>query len=69
VLEVPDPPPLGPGQVKIRVHAATVNPTDTYMRNGSYRRLLGGSQPPYIPGIDTAGRRSWSCVLSATGPR
>jgi NADPH:quinone reductase-like Zn-dependent oxidoreductase len=55
VVEVPDPPPPGPGEVKVRVHAATVNPTDTYMRNGSYRRLLRDSRPPYIPGMDAAG--------------
>jgi NADPH:quinone reductase len=55
VLEVPDPPAAGPGEVKIRVHAATVNPTDTYMRNGAYKPLLGDAPPPYIPGMDAAG--------------
>lgn len=55
VLEVPEPGPPGPGEVKIQVHAATVNPTDTYMRNGAYRRLLGDRPPPYIPGMDAAG--------------
>ena len=29
-------PHAGPGEVRIRVHAATVNPTDTYTRNGSF---------------------------------
>ena len=55
VVEVPEPPAAGPGEVKIRVHAATVNPTDTYLRNGTYRRLLGDRQPPYVPGMDAAG--------------
>jgi NADPH:quinone reductase-like Zn-dependent oxidoreductase len=55
VVEVPDPPAPGAGEVKIRVHAATVNPTDTYMRNGSYKPLLGDTPPPYIPGMDAAG--------------
>lgn len=55
VVAVPDPPAPGPGEVKIQVHAATVNPTDTYMRNGSYRRMLGDRQPPFIPGMDAAG--------------
>jgi NADPH:quinone reductase len=55
VIEVPDPPAPGAGEVKIRVHAATVNPTDTYMRNGAYRPLLGDARPPYIPGMDAAG--------------
>ena len=55
VVEVPDPPAPGAGEVKIRVHAATVNPTDTYMRNGAYKPLLGDTPPPYIPGMDAAG--------------
>lgn len=55
VIEVPDPPAPGPGEVKIRVHAFTVNPTDTYMRNGAYKRMLGERQAPFIPGMDAAG--------------
>ncbi|MGY6500691.1 MAG: quinone oxidoreductase family protein [Acidimicrobiales bacterium] len=55
VVEVPDPPAPGPGEVKIRVHAATVNPTDTYMRNGTYARRIEATGPPYIPGMDAAG--------------
>lgn len=49
--EVPTPKP-GPGQVLVRVHAAGVNPYDTYMRNGTY-----AIKPPlpYIPGSDAAG--------------
>jgi len=34
VLELPDP-RVGPGQVRIRVHAAAVSPTDTSVRNGA----------------------------------
>ena len=30
----------GPGEVRVRVHAATVNPTDTYTRNGDRAALL-----------------------------
>jgi NADPH2:quinone reductase len=33
--EVPDPQP-GPGQVVVRVHAAGVNPVETYIRSGIY---------------------------------
>jgi NADPH2:quinone reductase len=49
--EIPTPKP-GPGQVLVRVHAAGVNPYDTYMRNGTY-----AIKPPlpYTPGSDAAG--------------
>jgi len=43
------------GEVRIRVLAATVNPTDTSLRNGSRAAALGDVQPPYIPGMDVAG--------------
>lgn len=41
-----------PGQVLVRVHAAGVNPYDTYMRAGTY-----AIKPPlpYTPGSDAAG--------------
>jgi NADPH:quinone reductase len=40
------------GQVLVRIHAAGVNPYDTYMRNGTY-----AIKPPlpYTPGSDAAG--------------
>src|ERR1700738_2004358 len=49
--EIPTPKP-GPGQVLVRIHAAGVNPYDTYMRNGTY-----AIKPPlpYTPGSDAAG--------------
>ncbi|MGE0394621.1 MAG: NADPH:quinone reductase, partial [Vicinamibacterales bacterium] len=49
--ETADPVP-GPGEVLIRVHAAGVNPYETYMRTGTY-----AVKPalPYIPGSDAAG--------------
>lgn len=49
--EVPAPKP-GPGQILVRIHAAGVNPADTYVRTGNY-----AVKPalPYTPGSDGAG--------------
>lgn len=46
-------PHAGPGQVRIRVRAAAVSPTDTGVRTGGY----GGPEPtePLAPGMDAAG--------------
>jgi NADPH:quinone reductase len=55
--DVPDPVP-GSGQVVVRVHAAGVNPVETYIRSGNY-----ANKPalPYTPGGDAAG------VIAAVG--
>jgi len=57
VLKVVDLPEVhaGPGEVRIRVHGATVNPTDTVLRDGSRAEALKQIPPPYIPGMDAAG--------------
>jgi NADPH2:quinone reductase len=49
--DVPDMQP-GPGQVVVRIHAAGVNPVETYIRSGSY-----AVKPnlPYTPGNDAGG--------------
>ncbi len=49
--EVPTPKPAA-GQVLVRIHAAGVNPYDTYMRAGNYAVK---PQLPYTPGSDGAG--------------
>jgi NADPH2:quinone reductase len=49
--EVPTPKP-GPGQILVRVHAAGVNPYDTYTRAGTYAIK---PELPYTPGSDAAG--------------
>jgi len=54
VMKLEDVPELkpGPGQVLVRVHAAGVNPVDTYIRSGVYARK---PSLPYTPGSDGAG--------------
>src|SRR5437762_9094171 len=54
VVELPDP-HAGTGEVRIRVHAATVNTTDTYTRNGARAEQLRKEPPPYVSGMDAAG--------------
>ena len=57
VLRVVDLPEMhaGAGEVRIRVHAAAVNPTDTYTRKGSRAEAMRSIPPPYIVGMDIAG--------------
>ena len=54
VLEVPDQ-DVGPGQIRIRNFAASVNPVDVSVRNGSMAEMQKINPPPYIPGMDAAG--------------
>ncbi len=49
--DVPDPAPA-PGQVVVRVHAAGVNPVETYIRSGQYTLR---PDLPMTPGGDAAG--------------
>lgn len=48
---VPEPRPA-PGQVRVRLRAAGVNPVETYIRAGQYGRL---PSLPHTPGFDGAG--------------
>lgn len=59
VHRVPEP-HAGPGQVRIAVRAAAVNPVDVTVRQG--RRGVGLLPPPHVPGMDAAG------VLDEVGP-
>ena len=52
----------GPGKVRIAVHAAAVNPTDTVVRSGLGHERQQGAEPPYVPGMDIAG------VIDEIGP-
>lgn len=64
VLQIVDVPEVhaGPGQVRICVHAAAVNPTDTMARNGSRAEQQKIDPPPYVPGMDAAG------IVDEVGP-
>jgi NADPH2:quinone reductase len=62
IVELPDP-EVKEGRVRIRVHAAAVSPTDTYVRNGARAEFQReGGPPPYVPGMDVAG------VVEQIGP-
>ena len=54
VVDLPDPVPRT-GEVRIRVHAAAVNPTDTQLRSGARAERLRDVAPPHVPGMDAAG--------------
>src|SRR5436190_918135 len=49
VAEVPER-HAGPGQMRIRVTAAAVNPTDTYVGTGARAEMQKADPPPYEPG-------------------
>ncbi|MGX6449844.1 quinone oxidoreductase family protein [Patulibacter sp. S7RM1-6] len=57
VLQVVDRPVRdpGPGEVRIRVAAAAVNPTDLMTRSGAAAKAYADLEPPYVPGMDAAG--------------
>ena len=61
VVDIAEPVPDS-GEVRIRVHAATVNPTDTGLRAGLTAARFEGLPAPYVPGMDAAG------VVDAIGP-
>jgi len=61
VLELPEP-RAGPGEVRIREHAAAVNPTDVLLRTGGHAVRMPDRRPPFVPGMDAAG------VIDQVGP-
>lgn len=54
VLDLPDP-DAGPGQVRIRVQAAGVNPVDAMLRTGLLAGMFPDARPPFVPGMEVAG--------------
>ncbi len=61
IREIADPGEPGPGQVRLRVRAASVNPIDWKMRQGSLRIVMP-ARFPLILGFDVAGE------VDAIGP-
>jgi NADPH:quinone reductase-like Zn-dependent oxidoreductase len=61
VLDLPEP-QAGPGEVRVRVHAAAVSPTDLLLRTGGHAVRMPGRRPPFVPGMDAAG------VIDQLGP-
>src|SRR4051812_22524364 len=55
LVDVPEEHAGGPGEIRLRVTAATVNPTDTYAVLGAYAERDPVKQPPWVPGMDVAG--------------
>ncbi len=54
-VEVPEP-HAGPGQIRVRVHAAAVNPADLHVRAGEVDEWFNDAVPrPLRPGMDLAG--------------
>ena len=52
----------GKDELRLRVHAVSVNPTDTALRSGVRPAAMPDPGPPYIPGMDAAG------VIDEIGP-
>ncbi len=61
VVELPVEEP-GEGEVRVRVAAAAVNPTDTALRAGLRSEMYEGVERPLVPGMELAG------VVDAVGP-
>ncbi|UED83865.1 quinone oxidoreductase family protein [Streptomyces profundus] len=61
VLDLPEP-VAGPGEVRIRVRAAAVNPTDVLLRTGGHAVRMADRPGPFVPGMDAAG------VIDQVGP-
>jgi NADPH2:quinone reductase len=54
LIDLP-PQPLGRQDVRLRVRAVAVNPTDTMYRAGAWAEIFPDEVPPYIAGMDAAG--------------
>src|SRR5687768_12751336 len=61
-LTTSEAPPVSSHDLRVRVHAVSVNPLDSKIRRGELR-LLSGARFPKVPGIDFAG------VVEAVGAK
>jgi NADPH:quinone reductase len=61
IVDLPVPEP-GDGEVRVRVSAATVNPSDAAFRAGVFGHPPRGDGPPHVAGWELAG------VIDAAGP-
>ncbi|MEU6511221.1 NADP-dependent oxidoreductase [Streptomyces sp. NPDC046942] len=61
VIDAEEPHP-GPGDVRIHVRAAGVNPADAMLRDGSLAEWYKDLEPPFVPGMDVAG------IIDELGP-
>ena len=52
--DLPDPGPPAAGDVRVRVHAASINPVDAKVRRGELK-LIAGTRFPKRPGLDFSG--------------
>ena len=50
-----DVPELGPDDIRIRVRAAAINPSDIVLRSGERAGAFADIDPPYVVGMDAAG--------------
>jgi NADPH:quinone reductase-like Zn-dependent oxidoreductase len=53
IIDLPQP-TAGPGQIQVRIAAASINPTDLRVISGTYKDMLQ-LEFPYVPGNDFAG--------------
>jgi len=60
IIDVPAP-EAGPGQIQVRIKAASINPTDLRIVTGAFKTMLSIAFP-YVPGNDFAG------TVTAIGP-
>lgn len=61
IEDVPDPGAPATGELRVRVHASSINPVDAKVRRGELK-LIAGGRFPKRPGLDFSG------VVEAVGP-